>query len=146
LKCYNGFMEENGPIKKPEKEHKMSYEAFFFMGVFAVICDLIGMIPFANNVVDTIFWLIASAYFYFAGLGIFNGKKLAVMLSSWIIGMVPFLGNLPIELTAGIIALFIMTRLEEKTGISISSAINPSKKALPLNSNGLRLPQKTASE
>ncbi len=108
--------------------------------IFALICDLIGLIPLAKDITATIFWGIASLYFWKQGMGLFNGKKLATMAISWVSGMIPGLQELPVELTAGIIAIFLITRAEEETGLSLLDPMKKGIKPAALYKDGKRLP------
>jgi hypothetical protein len=119
----------------------------FVLIFLAFAADLVGMIPFVQNFTATIFWLCAGIYFYLKGMGILNGKKLAAIAISWVASMIPILQSLPIEVTAGIIAVIFITRVEDKTGVSVLKPMSQGK-AVPglhtLNLNGRREPpQKT---
>ena len=80
-------------------------------------------------------------------MGLFSGKKLATMFVSWAASMIPALQELPIELTAGIIAIIFMTRAEDITGVSlvepIKKGVMPARlKRNPVNSQaGVRQPR-----
>ncbi len=80
----------------------------------ALICDILGLIPFVKDVLGTIFWICASIYFWMIGMGLFNGRKLAVVAISWISSMIPVIQEVPLELVAGIIVIIVITRVEEK--------------------------------
>ena len=47
-------------------------------------------------------------------MGLFNGRKLAVVAISWISSMIPVIQEVPLELVAGIIVIIVITRVEEK--------------------------------
>lgn len=119
----------------------MGIGALIVLGGIALVLDIVGLIPGVEDIAGTIFWAVAAVYFWIAGMGVFNGKRLATILVSWIIGLVPFLQWLP-QLTAGIIAIFFMLRAEEKTGISISSVVG-GKKITTVGGTAMRLPEKT---
>ena len=124
------------------KKHRMGIGTLIVLGGIALVLDLVGLIPGAEDVVGTIFWGVAAIYFWIAGMGVFNGRRLATMLSSWIIGLIPFLQWLP-QLTLGIVAIFFMLRTEEKTGMPISS-IAGGKKVTSIGGAPMRLPEKTS--
>ena len=128
-------MEEQKP-----KKHRIGMLAIVVFVVAAIICDLIGLIPFAKNATATVFWGISSFAMWKMGLGIFNGRKVAIMAVSWVSSMIPFIQEIPIEITAGIIAIIIVSRIEEKTGISALSLMNKGIMPGPLNARGSRLP------
>lgn len=121
-------------------KHKISTVAIFVLVFSALLCDIIGLIPFAKDFMATLFWSGASFYFWKSGMGIFSGKKLAVMGVSWISAMIPYIQEIPIELTAGVIAIIIMTKFEEKTGLSIGPKMNKAPSKPHLNEGGVRLP------
>lgn len=148
--CYNFVMEE-------KKKHRMGVGALILLTIIAIICDTIGLIPGVEDIAGTIFWGIAAIYFWASGMGVFNGRRLATMLVSWIIGLIPILQWLP-QLSVGIIAIFLMLRAEEKTGLPISSVAGgkitntssgptrlPNKTA-PLNQDGIRMPNSGLTE
>ncbi len=125
---------------KEGQKHKIGMVAIVLLVVFAIVCDLIGLIPIAKDFTATIFWGIASFFFWTRGMGLFNGRKLATMAISWVSGMIPLVQEIPVELLAGIIAIIIITRVEEKTGVSL---IDPMKKGVmpaPMYKDGKRLP------
>jgi hypothetical protein len=84
-----------------------------FVGL-AVFCDWVGLIPILKDFLATIFWGLVSGYAWLRGMKIFSGKKLATMVTSWLISVIPFLQELPIELTAGIVAMIALTWFESK--------------------------------
>ncbi len=104
--------------KAPTK-YRISTVMTVILVFFAVCADLIGLIPFAKDVTATLFWGVTSIYFYTQGMGLFSGKKLAVMSVSWVVSLIPVLQEIPAEVTAGILAIIFITRVEDKTGISV---------------------------
>lgn len=119
--------------------------------VLAFIGDMIGIFPFLQGFIATIFWFIVGVYFWMKGMGIVNGKRLAAAGVSWLISWAPVLQSIPLEMALGIIAVFVITRIEEKTGISITSlvggkgiknlnGVRAPQKPRPLNQSGIRLP------
>jgi len=133
-----------------QKKHRIGSFAIIVLVFLALICDLLGLIPFVKDFLGTIFWFCASIYFWKIGMGLFNGRKLAAMAISWVSGLIPIIQEIPLELVAGIVAIIIITRIEEKTGMSITSksAIGKlprqqtlqSASSVPLNNNGYREP------
>jgi hypothetical protein len=129
-------------------KHRIGIVAIILFIVFALIADLIGLIPFAKDFTGTIFWGITSFILWKKGLGIFNGKRLATMATSWLAGAIPVIQEFPIEITVGIVAIIIMSYAEEKTGLSLMKPGYAGKK-IPgarevLNSGGRREPQSGA--
>lgn len=127
------------------KERKFSTTAFVLLVILALMFDLAGLIPGVETITAPIFWGIAGAYMWYKGMGLWSGRLLATELISLGTSIIPGIQALP-GLTAGITAVFLLTRVEEKSGLNISSAVSGKgiKKPLgrnPLNHNGVRLPR-----
>lgn len=111
----------------------------------AAFFDALSLIPFVGTIMGPIFWVIVGVYLWTKGMGIFNGKKLAATLVSFAIELFPGIQALP-GLIAGIVAILIIIRIEDKTGKSVLGPINkglkPSRfERKPLNSSpGIRYP------
>lgn len=112
--------------KKPK--YRIGTVAIIILVFFAIIADGLGMIPFVKDFTASIFFVCASVYFWMKGMGILNGKKLAAMAISWIASMIPIIQEIPLEVTAGIIAIILITRIEDKTGISVTKPLSQGKK------------------
>lgn len=106
----------------------------------ASVADLISLIPFAGTITSPIFWLFASIYLWYAGCGLLNSRRLATSLLSLIAEVVPAIQELPLTL-AGIIAVLIMIRIEDKTGLKIPG-VGPKTDGVrsPLYQDGRRMP------
>ncbi|MEI8327886.1 MAG: hypothetical protein WCG02_02005 [Candidatus Taylorbacteria bacterium] len=129
--------------KKKAKKHigGMGIAILVFL---ALVADIIGLIPFAEIAVSTIYFGGLSIYLWTKGYGFVNGRRLAVIVIDLVIGWIPAVQALP-QITLGIIVLIVLIRTEEKTGISALSGLSPGKKILPLNKGGTRLPEPTAA-
>ncbi len=110
----------------------------------AIGADYVSAVPFVGSFVGPAFWVVVSIYFWMIGLGIVSGRRLAVSVVSMIAEILPVIQTLPTIVT-GIVAILIMIKLEEKTGISM----NPMKKhgvtpprnpVVPMNQGGVRRP------
>ena len=117
--------------------------AIMLFVAFAILADVIGLIPFAKDFTATIFWGISSFILWKKGLGMFNGKKLGAMAFSWIAGLIPIIQELPIEITGGIIAVIWLSRIEERTGVSLLKPLEGGVNRIPparsfLNNGGRR--------
>lgn len=123
-----------------KNKHRIGSVAIVLFVCFAVVCDIIGLIPFAKDFTATIFWVISGFVLWKKGLGLLNYKKLATIAISWASSMIPFIQELPIELTAGIVAIIIISRAEEKTGAKLLGEMGQSKMPKPLNQGGVRVP------
>jgi hypothetical protein len=96
-----------------QKKHKLGTVAIIVLVVFATIADLLSLIPFVGDLVGPIFWVCVSIYFWKAGMGLINVRKLATSIISMVAELIPAVQELPLIL-AGIIAVIVMTRAEEK--------------------------------
>ncbi len=133
-------MEEKGKTK-----YRVSMPMSVLLMGFATVCDLLSLIPFVGDAVGPIFWIIVGIYFWTKGMGILNGRKLAVAVISFVAELIPVVQELPM-LLAGIIAMLFIIRVEDKTGKSfvkpMSKGITPPKlKRNPFNNDGVRLPR-----
>ncbi len=128
--------------QKPK--YRIGIVAIVVLVAIAFIADLIGLIPLAKDITASVFWIGAGIYFWIKGMGIFNGKKLAAVAISWIASLIPVIQELPIEVTAGIIAVILITRVEDKTGVSVLKPLSEGKQIASartmLNHNGRREP------
>lgn len=102
------------------KKYKISLLASIVLIALAVIADLASLIPLVGTVVGPVFWFVAGIYFWSIGMGIINSKRLTTGAISIVAELIPVIQSLP-TITVGIIAIIIMTRIEEKTGISVTS-------------------------
>ncbi len=131
------------------RESKISNLVAVILVFLAIIADLLSLIPFVGTVIGPIFWFAMGLYFWNIGMGIINGKRLATGAISIIGEIIPIIQSLP-TITVGIIAIIIMTRIEEKTGVSVSSlnkrtpGVTPPRLKPPkLNAQqGIRYPNK----
>lgn len=122
-------------MEETVKKKRIGNVAAVFLVGTAVIVDLATLIPFVGDFAGPIFWGLASLYFWKAGMGLLNGKRLAATGASIVIEIIPFVQWVP-SITLGILAIIAMSRVEDKTGISLS----PLTKGKALNSNGVRAP------
>lgn len=127
------------------KEHRITNTAAVILVVLAIICDIIGLIPFVESFIAVLYWIGAGIYMWLRGMGIFNGKLLASESISLASSIIPAIQALP-GITVGIIAVIIISRAEEKTGISVSAirsgkGIRLPPPKIPLNNNGTRAPR-----
>jgi hypothetical protein len=115
--------------------------AIIVLVFFGIIADLLSLIPFVGDFVGPIFWVCAGIYFWKIGMGLLNGKRLATGVVSIVAELIPAVQALP-TISVGIIAVIIMTRFEEKTGISVTSMTGKGTDIRnPLNMSGKRTPQ-----
>ncbi len=130
-------------------EHKISTLAGIILVFLAILADILSLVPLAGTIVGPIFWLVVGLYFWNIGMGVINGKRLATGAISIVAEIIPVIQSLP-TITVAIIVIIIMTRIEEKTGISVSSltkrtpGVTPPRLKPPrLNAEqGIRYPNK----
>ena len=121
--------------------------------IAALIADLFSLIPFVGDFVGPIFWIGASVYFWKSGLGLVNGRRLATSVISMVAELIPGVQEFP-TIVAGMIIIVAMTRVEDKTGISLNPAkggkLGPKANIagtrmpppqMPLNQGGIRPPK-----
>jgi hypothetical protein len=141
---------ENNEIQqgKQKTKYRIGTVAVILLIVTAVIADLITLIPIAGDIVGPLYWIIVSVYLWKAGLGFVNGRRLAVEAISIVAELIPVVQELP-AILAGVIAIIIMTRIEDRTGISLNplkkkGVTPPRMSRQPLNSTpGVRPPRQS---
>ncbi len=127
-------------------KYRISIVSAILLVLFAGFFDILSLIPFVGDFVGPLFWVVASLYFWKIGLGIVNGRRLAVGLISMIAELIPVVQEFP-SLMVGISAVIIMTRIEDKTGLSLNplkkpGVTEPRIQRQPLNSQeGVRPPR-----
>jgi hypothetical protein len=109
-------MEGKQPIN-----YRISGGMFAILALLAGLADLLTLIPFVGTAVGPIFWVLATIYFWKVGLGLVNGRRLATTIISIVAELVPAVQAFP-TILAGTIAVVIMTRIEDRTGISLTPA------------------------
>jgi hypothetical protein len=132
-------------MEEKKSRYRIGIGGWIGLIVLATIFDLFTLIPFVGDIASPIFWAIVGVYLWTKGMGIFNGRKLAITTISFIAEMIPAVQELPM-LLAGIIAMLVVIRIEDKTGISITKptakgVTPPRLKHNPLNNKpGIRTP------
>lgn len=89
--------------------------------VFALVFDLLSLIPFLNIVVVLVAQGLLALFFFLHGISVFSKKKAVTFTIGTVVELIPFLSMLP-ALTAQTIAIIILTNIEDKTGLSVPSA------------------------
>lgn len=102
----------------PPNKNRISNLATGILLALAGVADALTLIPFVGDFVGPIFWVLASVYFWKAGLGLLNGKRLATTVISTVAELIPVAQALP-TIFVGILAITMMTRFEDKTGITV---------------------------
>jgi hypothetical protein len=119
-----------------EKKPKLSTTASVVLVVLAGIADLLSLIPAVGILVGPVFWLCAGAYFWIAGLGFVNGRRLVTGGISTVAEIIPGIQAIP-TILVGVIAIIAMEKIQEKTGINVTSVAGGKN---PLVSSGSRMP------
>ncbi len=95
-------------------KHSIGIFSSIAMICAALVFDLVSIIPFVNIIVDIIAWIFFMMWFYLQGVSFSkNPHILGIAAGSFIIGAIPFLSILP-EITAGVTANIVLTRMQEK--------------------------------
>ncbi len=119
------------------KKHKLGNIATIILFIAACIADALSLIPFVGDLVGPIFWILASIYFWKSGMGLMNPRRLITSAISTVAELIPVVQEFP-TIIAGMIIIIVLTRIEDKTGISVTSVAGGGKPYL--NSGGVRLP------
>lgn len=137
---------------KPKTNYRVGIAMSVVLVGVAGVFDAASLIPFVGTVMGPIFWVVSGVYLWTKGVGLFGGKKIATTAISFVAEIFPFSQELPM-LTAGIVALLIIIRIEDKTGKSLvkpmKAGITPPRlrRTTPLNSEpGVRPPRNKPAE
>lgn len=130
--CYNWAMNEQGTV-----QYRLGWGSIVILLGAAGIGDLLSLIPFVGDFVGPVFWVIVAIYLYTRGFGLLNPGRLAAELISLAAKMIPIIQEFP-ELLAGMAAVIILSRFEDRTGMKVP--LSGSSSTNPLNSGGARLP------
>jgi hypothetical protein len=125
---------------KPQKvTYRIGIIAIAVLLTSAAIADLITLIPLAGDIVAPIYWAIAAIYFWSAGLGLINWRRLVPICIALVAKLIPAIQEFP-ETIAGVIAIIIISRFEDKTGKSVFKVLDAKAKTDALNAKGKRVP------
>ncbi|MEK7650794.1 MAG: hypothetical protein AAB364_02930 [Patescibacteria group bacterium] len=104
--------EEQEAQKRPDR---IGLATMIFAPMLALLFDLFSsFIP----IVGSIFWIVFAIWFFILGISPLNLKRLATMLSSVVIELIPLVSILP-SITVGVIAIIVMVKLEDKIGLKL---------------------------
>lgn len=101
-----------------EKKLRISLASMIFMPTLALVFDLFSLIPLVNLIVTPIAWIIFTIWLSLEGVSPFSGRRAAIAIGSFIIGLIPILSMLP-EITVGIISIIFMVKSEDTLGIKL---------------------------
>jgi hypothetical protein len=129
-----------------EKKYRISWKMIIFWVGIAIIIDLLTIIPIVGDIAGPAYWLIFGFYLYKTKHGLVNWKTLAPEIISVAGEMIPVAQALP-SILAATIVIFVVSRSEDKTGISILAPLSKGQKVRlpnkipPLNQGGVRSPR-----
>ena len=133
--------------------YRVSTGAALLLIGFAVICDLIGLIPIAKDITLVICWIVTNLYLVRKGIGFKDSsKRIAAEVISIILSAIPIIQEIPVELSLGVFAVILTTRIEDKVKHRLNAGSDQmplflgKSVASPLNKGGVRSPvnQRTA--
>lgn len=112
-------MAENQAVKKERIGTAESVTLIFF----ALICDVISLIPVANDVIAIVAPIIFGIAFYLMGVGILSPKKALTAAIGLVVEVVPVISMLP-AYTLGVVLIIHLTHAEDKTGIKLTGKVS----------------------
>lgn len=119
---------------KNGKKHRIGIIAIVVLLATALIADLLCLIPIVGDILGPIYWIIASVYFWRAGIG-FNAPRVAASVISTVAELIPGIQELP-SIIVCMLVIVVMTRVEDKTGISLQNGLAGALSAnSPVNQN-----------
>ncbi|MCC6290669.1 hypothetical protein IT398_01195 [Candidatus Nomurabacteria bacterium] len=101
-----------------EKKTRISLASMIFMPALAFVFDIFSLIPLINLIVAPITWIIFTIWFFLEGVNPFSGRRAAVAIGSFVIGLIPVLSMLP-ETTIGVVSIIFMVKSEDALGIKV---------------------------
>ncbi len=120
----------------PEKTHyRIKIWVFLLMLIVATILDLISIIPAANEVTLIIAGILFPIWWWFLGLGLVDFKKILSYAITIGVEVIPGLSALP-GILFSVIAVFIMSRTEDKLGITLIPKLKLGKTKLARKKGG----------
>jgi hypothetical protein len=114
-------MEEN---EKPEKKHRIGNGEIVMLLVFALIFDLISLIPFVNIAVVIVAQSLMALFFSMHGVNVLSKRRAIPYILGWIIEIIPAISAIP-AITIETIIMIVLTRIEDKTGIDPAGGVTP---------------------
>ena len=100
--------------EEKKRRNRIGLVSTIFMPVVAIIFDIFSFIPF----VGALGWIVFTIWFFLLGISPFTIKRLATMISSTIIELIPWISLLP-SVTIGVIVIIIMIKSEDALGVKL---------------------------
>lgn len=128
--------------------YRIKWAAIGEIFLIAGIWELLTLIPLVGTFIGWIYWAGFTYYLYKTGHGLANWRIIAPEIISTIAEFIPAVQELPTILAATAVVI-VISRGEDKTGISLTSVISkkpgvtsPHSRPVPVNSQaGIRPPR-----
>jgi hypothetical protein len=112
----------------PSKKNRIGNSEIILLVVFALIFDIISLIPFLNFVTVIVAQGLMAFFFSIHGVNVLSKKRAIPYVLGWIIEFIPAISVIP-AITLETIIIIVMVRFEDKTGISVGKdGIKPAAK------------------
>ncbi|MES3031452.1 MAG: hypothetical protein V4697_03510 [Patescibacteria group bacterium] len=139
---------ENNEVEQVEnrKKYRIGWFAIVFWVGVAVIFDLLTLIPIVGAVCGTLYFAAFAVYLWKTGHGWVNWKVVVPEALAVVAEWIPAIQALP-AIVAGAVIIIAISRVEDKTGISIPlpgkkpGTTPPRIQKAPLNQGGVRAPR-----
>ncbi len=127
--------------EKQQTKYRIGTLAILILFFVASLFDILTIIPGIGTFTGWMFWTGAGIYFWIAGLGIVNWRIALPGLVSLVAEFFPVIQTFP-TILGGVLAIIIISRVEDKSKISIFPKAKPGVRSPPkivqLNQNGRR--------
>lgn len=100
------------------KKYRIETKTGIKLLCLAGVADLITLIPIAGDVLGWLFWGAMTLYFWRAGLGLVNWRRLVPALISAAAELFPVVQELP-TIIAAMFVILIFTRMEDESGMKL---------------------------
>ena len=107
----------NDEEKKPTKNRLGNSEAILLV-CFAIVCDLLSLIPGINVIVVIISQGLIALFFSMHGVSVLSKKRGVTYAAASIVEFIPVISIIP-ALTLEVLIMVAITRAEDKAGIKI---------------------------
>ncbi|HEY4503557.1 MAG TPA: hypothetical protein VJJ28_00390 [Candidatus Paceibacterota bacterium] len=133
-------------MDEQNKENRIGTIAILVLIFVSGLADAGTLIPFVGDFVSPLFWTCMTYYLYKIKHGLLNWKIFAPSIVSFVSEFIPVVQAFPTIIGATIAIIFV-SRLEDKTGISLMKPLSQGQKVHlpsrtpPLNQGGIRQPR-----
>lgn len=105
--------EQTAPKKKKQRIGAVEIPVLLF---FAVIFDILSLIPYVNVGVVIVSQSLIALFFYIHGVNVLSKKRALPYIIAWISEAIPIISMFP-AITLETIIIIALTRIEDRTGI-----------------------------